>query len=307
MYTEYLMIDVEDLRTFVDIVDGGSLRTAATKRGVTPSLVSRRLRQLESRLGVELITRTTRSLSLTDAGQRFDGHARDVLSRMADAVDDMQGRTREPRGLLRVAAPHSYGSERFAPVFSEFLLSHPQVTGELVLSDVRADLVGNGFDAAIRIGTLEDSDLVARPLEPYCMGLFAAPAYLARMGTPQSAEELTDHDAVELMAAAGRPWRLSGSAGQVVGRPRRKAVASNGHALKQMAISGLGIIAQPQVFVASEVASGALVPILTNYELPTRMVHLLYRRGRYMPAHLRAFVTVVCQQLSSALQGRSNE
>lgn len=295
------MLELEDLRTFVDIVDGGSMRAAARSRAVTPSLISRRVAQLESQLGVTLLVRTTRSLSVTDAGRRFERYAREILARVTDAVDDMEGRGAEPRGLLRVAASSVYGSERIAPVFAAFLREHPKVQGELVLDDVRADLIGNGFDAAIRIGTLKDSDLVARPLEPYRMGLYASPSYLREAGRPKLGSELREHASIELRAALTRPWRLTGPEGECRVRPRRRAVATSGHALLRMAEAGLGIIAQPHCLVRGSLDEGKLVPVLPKHQLPHRMTHVLYRKSAYSPAHLRAFV----QRLVSELGGPS--
>ncbi len=294
------MVELEDLRTVVEIVDGGSMRAAAVARGVTPSLVSRRLARLESRLGVTLIVRTTRSLSVTDAGRRFDRYAREILRRVTDVVDDMQGRGAQPRGLLRIAASTVYGSERVAPIFAAFLQEHPLVDGELVLDDVRADVIGNGFDAVIRIGTLKDSELVARPLEPYRMGLFAAPSYLRANGTPTVARDLEEHASIELGAAAARPWRLKGPDAQCRVRPRRRAVASGGYALLRMAEAGLGIIAQPHWLVSEALSKGTLVPLLTDHQLPKRTVHVLYRKSASMPAHLRAFIDALLHGLAPA-------
>lgn len=291
------MLELEDLRTFVDIVDGGSMRAAARSRAVTPSLISRRVAQLESRLGVSLLVRTTRSLAMTDAGRRFERYAREILARVTDAVDDMEGRGTEPRGLLRVAASSVYGSERIAPILAAFLRENPNVEGELVLDDVRADLIGNGFDAAIRVGTLKDSDLVARPLEPYRMGLYASPSYLREAGRPRHGRELREHASIELRAAASRPWRISGPEGECRVRPQRRAVASSGHALLRMAEAGLGIIAQPLCLVEGSLEDGRLVRVLPKHELPNRMTHVLYRKSTYSPAHLRAFVQRLVSEL----------
>lgn len=291
------MVDLEELRTFIEIVDRGSLRSAALARNVTASLVSRRLAQLEERLGVQLIARTTRSISLTDAGERFEAHARAILDRLSDAVADMHGLSAQPRGHLRIAASHSYGSERVAPVLAKFLQQHPRVVGELVLDDVQADLIGHRFDLAIRIGTLPDSGLVARRLELYSMGLFAAPSYLAAAGTPQRAEELARHQAIELSVAAHHPWRLIGPAGDVQVRPMRRATGSTGHALLRMAEAGLGIIAQPTVLVADALTAGRLVRVLRDYTLPERTAHLIYRKSPQMPAHVRAFIDFATKQL----------
>lgn len=284
------MIDLEDLKTFLAIVDGGTLRAAARTRGVTPSLVSRRLAGLEERLGVTLIARSTRSSALTDAGRRLEGHAREVLGRLERAVDDMQGRAAEPKGHLRIAANHGYGSLRVAPVLASFLEAHPRVTAELVLDDIRAELIGHGFDAALRIGALPDSELRARAIDAYRVAVYAAPRYLERAGVPAHPDAIADHAGLELAAAAAHPWKLVGSTGTHVVRPVRRAVCSSGHALLEMAKAGLGLIAQPDFLVEAALAEGSLVRVLEGYAAPERVVHLVYPDTPFMPAHLRAFV-----------------
>lgn len=284
------MIDLEDLRTFLAIVDGGTLRAAARARGVTPSLVSRRLAALEARLGVTLLVRSTRSSSLTDAGRRLEAHAREVSGRLELAIDDMQGRATEPRGHLRIAAPHTYGSLRLAPVLADYLEQYSRVTLELVLDDVRAELIGHGFDAALRIGALPDSELRALPIEPYRVAIYGAPHYLSRVGVPATPEDLGAHAAIELSAAAAHPWRLVGPTGTHSVRPVRRATCSSGHALLEMAKAGLGLIAQPDFLVADAVKEGSLVRVLPEFAAPDRMVHLIYPHAPFMPAHLRSLV-----------------
>ena len=286
---------LRSMEVFVAAVDAGSLTAASTRFGITAVMVGKHIRALEQRLGAKLLTRTTRRQSLTEVGRQYYQSCRQILGEIsrADAVAETMRST--PRGRLRVNAPVSYGSTWLMAVITEYLNTNKEVSVELTLDDDNVDLVRGGYDVAIRIGTLTDSSFIARRLLPYEMIICAAPAYLARSGTPRSSAELSGHECLGFTR-----WRKTG--GWEVLRPKlpreatttgTRLLANNGQALRTAAVSGFGIIMQPRLLLHEDLAAGRLVPILTEFVPKPRPVHVIYHRDRRAVPKVASFVELL--------------
>ena len=296
------MDQLRSMQVFVEVLDRGSLAAAARALRLTAPMVGKHVASLESRLGVRLFARTTRRQRLTDAGREYLERCRRILRDVAEADEDARGRQLLPHGKLRVTAGISFGSGCLAPVISRFLVQQPGIDVELILTDETVDLIDGGFDAAVRVGRLTDSSLVARPLLPYQMVIGASPAYLAKRGTPSTPDDLAGHDCLELTNwDRDGGWTL-GRRGPAVKLPRCRFRSNNGAALRAAAIAGAGIIMQPRTLLESALADGRLVEVLAKFLRPPRPVHLLYFRNA--PMRLRCFVDFVVQQLGRGARTR---
>ncbi|MFL9876243.1 LysR family transcriptional regulator [Paraburkholderia megapolitana] len=286
------------MSVFVCAADRRSFAAAAEVFGISPTMVGKHVRFLEERVGAKLLNRTTRQQSLTEVGRLYYERCRQVLAD-ADAADACADEMRAaPRGVLKVHAPVSFGSQRLVPALARYLRRYPGVDVDLTLADRPIDWVEKGYDAAIQIGELADSGFVARELKRYRMWLCAAPAYLAEAGIPQTAADLSAHNCLGFSYWQKKNiWRLSrGELTESVPVKGRLTV-NNGQALRTAAIAGLGVIMQPEVLVEDDVATGRLIRLLPDYELPSRPVHLLYLADRRLTLKLRSFVDFVVEWL----------
>jgi len=275
------------LQLFVAVVEQGSLTAAADLHGLSRPMVSKHLAALEERLGIRLLVRSTRRQQLTEAGQQFYARCRQILAELDDAEQHTRLYGQEVRGLLRINAPVTFGSLRLAPALHDFMVQHPAIEVELVVSDQLADLIGDGYDALIRIGPVHDDLLVARELEPYRMIFAAAPAYLERHGTPAAVDDLVAHACLGLSSwRGGRGWQIDGK--EVFAHSR--FISNQGLALKAVAMAGGGIIMQPEVLLADALADGRLVEVLAGQGPAPRPMHLLYRRDRLASPRMGALV-----------------
>jgi DNA-binding transcriptional LysR family regulator len=276
------------IAVFVHAAEKRSFAATAEAFDISPTMVGKHVRYLEERVGARLLNRTTRQQSLTEVGRVYYERCKQLLAD-ADALDHSADELRaSPRGLLKVHAPVSFGSQRLAPALAAFLRMYPEVDVDLALSDRAIDLVEEGYEAAIRIGPLADSGLVARPLAPYRMWLCAAPAYLAEHGTPHSARELGTHNCLSFAYWTKKnSWRLGKDESVAV---KGRLTTNNGQALRAAAVAGLGVIMQPEVLVEDDVASGRLVRLLADHELPSRPMHLVYVADRQPTPKLRCFI-----------------
>ncbi|MCX4164148.1 MULTISPECIES: LysR family transcriptional regulator [Paraburkholderia] len=286
------------MSVFVCAADRRSFAAAAEVFGISPTMVGKHVRFLEERVGAKLLNRTTRQQSLTEVGRLYYERCRQVLAD-ADAADACADEMRAaPRGVLKVHAPVSFGSQRLVPALARYLRRYPGVDVDLTLADRPIDWVEKGYDAAIQIGELADSGFVARELKRYRMWLCAAPVYLAEAGIPQTAADLSAHNCLGFSYWQKKNiWRLSrGELTESVPVKGRLTV-NNGQALRTAAIAGLGVIMQPEVLVEDDVATGRLIRLLPDYELPSRPVHLLYLADRRLTLKLRSFVDFVVESL----------
>lgn len=286
------MLDLEDLRTFVEVADAGGVTPAARRLGLSKSIVSRRLVRLEAHLGVQLLSRSTRGAALTEAGVSFREHAARVSAEL-DAAHEALSPEGEVRGRLRISAPLTFGPTHLAPVLAELAQRHPLLQVHAAYTDRFVDLVGEGFDATVRLGYLTDSNLVARKIAPMCGRLVASPAYIERHGAPATPDDLIHHEA--LMQGA-EPWRLTVN-GKVVSVPvRGRFKADNGQALAAAALAGLGIGALPEFLVEPHLASGALVTVLADHPPPEIGLYVLRPAGDYPPRKVRALIDILIER-----------
>jgi len=290
----------EDMRCFVQVVDRGSVTKAAEALRVAPSAVSRRLKELEARLGTQLLTRTTRRMSLTESGRSFHARCQRILADLDEAEGEASDRHGALKGSLRVAAPLTFGVAHLTPIIVDFMRQNPGVVIDLDFSDRVVDLVAEGFEMAIRIGRLSDSSLIARKLVDVRVVACAAPALLAERGVPSHPDQLKDWPAL-CYTGSERPdiWRYrareessgDGSDGSVAMQVRM--LSNNGNVLRDAAIAGQGVILQPSFHVHEAVADGHLVPILCEFGWPEIAIYTVYPQTRHLSARARAFIDFV--------------
>lgn len=279
------------IAVFVKAVDLGSFTAAAEALDMSPQLVGKHVKDIEQRLGVRLLNRTTRRQSLTDFGRTFCERARIILAEV-EAAEGLAAETRAvPTGQLRINAPVSFGMKTLAPRLPEYMQAHPQVEVELTLSNRMVDLIDEGYDAVFRIGTLSDSGLIARALAPYELVACAAPSYLASRAPLQTPLDLTAHDCLCLSLTELRTqWRFEGPDGPVSVPVSGPLVADHDDPLLRSALAGLGVLLQPREVVREALEDGRLVPVLPGYGVPSRPLHVLYAPDRRVTPKLRSFL-----------------
>jgi DNA-binding transcriptional LysR family regulator len=284
-------VDIEDLRTFVDVADAGGVSPAARRLGVAKSIVSRRLARLEAELGVQLLARTTRGAALTEAGATFREHAARACAEM-DAAREAILPTGELRGRLRIAAPLTFGPTHFASVFAEMARRHPQLHVHAAYSDRFVDMVAEGFDCAVRVGYLPDSNLVARCVGPLYGRLVASPDYVSAHGSPQSPDELGAHEA---LMQGTEPWQFMDGDEVVTVHPRGRFKADNGTALLAAALSGLGIAWLPDGLTREHRDSGALVQVMPRHPPPPAGIYVIRPPGQHPSLKVRALTDLLIE------------
>lgn len=287
----------EEMRTFVRVVEAGSISKAADQIGLAKSGVSRRLADLEERLGVRLINRTTRRSSLTEAGEAYYHGAVRVLGDVAE-LDAAVSRSRATlEGTLRIAAPLSFGLCHLAPAIDEFLTQNPGLDLHVDFSDRQVDLVEQGMDLAIRIAELDDSSLQARRICPIRVLLCASPAYLEKHGRPSCPEDLEHHKVLAYSLGGGPRLRLRDAAGAVTVVPAQSSMAANnGDFLRDMAIAGHGLVQTPSFISWQALASGDLVSLLDDFQPPPLSAWAVYPRNRYLPMRARSFIDFLAER-----------
>ncbi|TPD61132.1 LysR family transcriptional regulator [Stenotrophomonas maltophilia] len=285
------------MQAFVAVAEHGSFSAAASHLQVSAVMVGKYIQQLEAHLGAALLQRNTRRQRLTEAGTAYLAGCRQVLEQVQQAEADVAGLQVQPRGLLRVSAPTTWGSCVLAPVLSDLLRAQPLLNIELDLSNRRIDLIEDGFDAAIRVGPLPSQELVARPLPPYAMSLCASPSYLRRRGTPRTPADLEGHDCLSHLAwRGGHGWQLAN--GEQVDWEAR-LTSNDGYALREAAVAGAGLVLQPTALLAGEIAAGRLKPLLRDYLPEPRPMHLIYLPDRRPRPRLQCFVDFVMARLGT--------
>jgi DNA-binding transcriptional LysR family regulator len=289
-------LDIEDLRTFVEVADAGGVSPAARRLGVAKSIVSRRLGRIEAELGVQLLARTTRGAALTDAGTTFREHAARACAEI-DAARESILPSGDLRGRLRIAAPLSFGPTHFASVLAEMARRHPQLHVHTAYSDRFVDLVAEGFDCAIRVGYLQDSTLVARCVGPLYGKLVASPDYLEAHGAPEVPGDLAAHEALMQGTEA---WQFMDGDEVITVHPRGRFKADNGTALIAAAVAGLGIAWLPDGLTRDYVASGALVPVMTRYPPPPAGIYVIRPPGQHPSLKVRALTELLIECFEQA-------
>ena len=282
------------LEVFARVAGAGSLSAAARALGMSQTMVTKHIAALESRLGVKLFHRTTRRLSITEAGRNYLESSARILAEIEAADAAVAADRVEPRGLLRLNAPVSFGARQIAPLLAEFAQRHPRVTVELGLNDRLVDLVEEGWDLAIRIGNLSNSSLIARRIAPCRIVVCAAPSYLKARGTPHTVASLADHNCLGYTLSQRTPidrWGFGADVGvQISGNLR----ANNGDALRAAAIAGQGIIHQPTFIVADDIREGRLVALaLDQPTVELGGIYAVFLPDRHPPARVRAFIDFI--------------
>ncbi|MET4728214.1 DNA-binding transcriptional LysR family regulator [Lysobacter enzymogenes] len=292
------------MRSFRRVVELGGFARAADDLGLSAAGLSKQVRQLEARLGTVLLQRTTRRMSLTDGGRLYFAEC----CRLLDEIEALEQRVREGServdGLLRVSAPLSFGLCVLSPLLSRFLAEHPHLRLDLALEDRVVDLVGEGFDVAVRLrAELEDSSLVARRLGQVGQLLCASPDYLQRHGEPRTPQELCGHALLGYsLSESPRAWQLRGADGEhEFTLPAPRVAANNSLLLRDLLIDGHGVGSLPAFVARPQIAAGRLRELLPRHRQPPRHVHAVYATGRHLPAKVRAFVDFLGAQLPAAL------
>jgi DNA-binding transcriptional LysR family regulator len=297
-----MTLEPNDLLLFARVVDEGSFSRAAQRLGLPKSTVSRRVAALEAQLGERLLLRTTRKLSVTDFGRAVLEHARHVAEDVAAAESLAQHRQRQPRGRLRVSMASDFANLLLAPMLAGFVLQYPEVTLELDLSARFVDLVGEGFDLALRVGPLrDDATLAARAVASFRGGLYAAPAYIARRGMPAEPEALMEHDTLRVLGRSGEPspWTLVRGEMRWEGVPPGPATANSPELLLRIALGGAGIAVVNDSHVVPYLQRGELVQVLPEWSAPPVTVWAVFPGRRLMPAHTRAFLDALAARFDS--------
>jgi DNA-binding transcriptional LysR family regulator len=286
------------IEAFVRVAECGSFSQAAERLRSSKSVVSRQVGALEAELGARLIHRTTRALTLTEAGRSYFERATRILADLAEANASVGQLQAAPRGRLRVSAPVSFGFLHLAPALPDFLDRYPDVEVDITTNDRFVDLVDEGFDVAVRIGKLDDSSLVARKIAPMRRTVCAAPAYLEKRGTPASPDDLESHECLcysnvgraeewRFVRPDGAPWPV-----EVHGRLH----VNNGDALRAAALRGFGLAVLPSFLVGRDFQSGALISVLAPFMPQDSAVYAVYPHARHLSPKVRAFVDFLSQQ-----------
>lgn len=284
-------MDIEELRTFIEVANAGGVSPAALRLGLSKSIVSRRLARLEAELGVQLIARSTRGAALTEAGATFRDYAARVYAEIEIAKETILP-DGDLRGRLRIAAPLSFGPTFFAPMLAEMARRHPQLHIQTCYSDSFVDLIAEGYDCAIRVGYLQDSSLIAKRIGPIYGKLVASPDYVKRYGTPEAPEDLMAHQALMQGTEA---WQLMDGDKIITIRPQGRFKADNGVALVVAAVAGLGIAYLPDWLTDEYVASGALIPVMTRHPPPQAGAYVVRPPGQHAARKVRALINLLVE------------
>jgi DNA-binding transcriptional LysR family regulator len=291
------------MAVFVRVAEKGSFAATADEFGLSTTMIANHVRALETHMKARLLDRTTRRHSLTEIGAAYLERCRDVLASVHAADHVAEVLRSQPQGLLRVSAPVSWGTHRLVPVIARYMTAQPQVRVELSLNDRLIDLAEEGFDCAVRSGPLLDERVIAQPLADARMLLAASPAYLARCGAPKTPQDLAVHALLRFAAWGDAPvWRFVRQ-GKTVAVPLpvpAQFSCNNGQALLHAAQAGIGIVLQSDALLAPAIAAGELLPVLPEWTLPTRAMHIVRLPEARPSAKLRSFVDFVLERLGPA-------
>jgi DNA-binding transcriptional LysR family regulator len=289
---------IQEMSSFVAVVEAGSFVGAAQTTGLSKAAVSRHVGELEQRLGVRLLQRTTRRLSLTDEGRLFFDRAKELLEAIDEAESELTLRSGEARGVIRVNAPLTFGALHLAPLWGPFADANPKVSLDITLSDRVVDLVDEGYDLAIRISSLPDSTLVTRKLASTRMVLCASPEYLQRHGAPVHPQELTQHAVISYTHWSTRDeWHFTGPEGPMNVRIASRIHTNNGDTCRRAALAHHGVILQPDFIVGEDLRRGELVEIMPAYRSVELGIHAVYPSRKHLPLKTRRLIDFLAEAL----------
>ena len=292
------MESIGDIPVFVAVTETHGFASAARRLGLSKSAVSKRIASLESRLGAQLFHRSTRNISLTEAGEHFFEHAARAFEAAKEAEDSVLTLTGIPKGRLRICVPMTFGLLHVAPLISDFMATYPEIVVDLILDDHFIDMISEGVDVAIRGGTMEDSSLIARRIAPIHNVLVAAPSYVERCGEPSRIEDLANHNCLQYSLTRDfQEWIFETKRGTrsipISGTYR----VNNGEALRQAIIGGSGIARLPTFIVGPDLASGRLVKLLPQHQMPTQSLFAIFPERSHLPIKVRLFLDFIIDRL----------
>ena len=293
--------DVEAMALFAKVAETGSFARTAELYGVSKGTVSKAVSRLEARLGARLFHRSSRRLSLSEAGQTLLVRASRILAEAEAAEDEAAAQSASPRGRVRLAVPMSFGLKHLAPAIPDFLAAYPEVELDVHLDDRRVDLVAGGFDLALRIGVLDDSSLVARRLCPVQLYVVGAPAYLARRGRPERPADLREHACLSYAyLPSGEVWRFIGPDGAEEGvRISGPLTTNNGDALGASVSAGAGLALQPDFIVHEDLAAGRLERLMPGWSSPPLALNMVSPPGRQRPPKVAVLVEFLVSRFAA--------
>jgi DNA-binding transcriptional LysR family regulator len=290
-----------EMKVFTAVADAGSFVAAADALGMSKAAVSRHVNDLEARLGVRLMQRTTRRLSLTEEGQVFQARSRELLAGVDEAEAEVSARTATATGLLRISAPVTFGILHLAPLWGQFRAKHPQVAFDITLSDRTADLVEEGFDMAVRIATLPNSSLVSRRLASTRLVACASPAYLRRHGKPREPADLKAHEVIAYSYwSGGDEWAFDGAEGRVAVTTRPCMRTNNGDTCRAAALAGQGIVLQPTFLIGDDLAAGKLVEVMPRYRAIELGIYAVVPSRKHLATKTRKLIAFLVDAFAKA-------
>lgn len=293
-----------EMQTFTAVVDAGSFVRAAESLEMSKAAVSRYVADLEARLEVRLLHRTTRKLSLTEEGRAFHARCKALLGELDEAETEMTARSVQASGLVKVNVPYSFGILNLAPLWSDFMAQHPKVTLDITLSDRVVDLVEEGYDLAVRIGSLANSSLISRKLASTRLVLCASPTYLTVHGSPTHPNELAQHTVLAYsLLATGDQWAFAGPQGQVSVQVHPVLRTNSGDTCRAAALKHQGIILQPSFLVDEDLRSGALVELMPLYHAAEFGIYAVYPSRQHVSAKVRLLIEFLVTALGQASWG----
>jgi len=304
--------ELEELRTFVEVIESGGLNRAAARLGVSKSIISRRITRLETDLGTRLLSRSTRGIIPTEAGIEFKVRCDRILAELDEARDAVAQQGRFVRGRLRLSAPLAFGVRHLVPVLADLASAHPDLEIDVSYTDRVVDLIGERFDAAVRIGALRDSSLVVRRIAPVHAVLVASPDYLARRGRPRTPQDLVGHECLIYTGSLVPEWQFLSGKRRISIRPEGRLRSDSGEAILQWAIAGIGIADSPSFLVSDAIESGALEPLLLNHPRPEYGIHIVRPPGSHVPGKVRVLIDTLVERFGGTpdwdhcLAARSN-
>lgn len=288
------------MRVFAAVVDSGSFAGASDRLKLSRAMASKYIAHLEEHLGTRLLQRTTRKLTLTESGTAYYERCVQILSDVADAEAQALHQTEAPRGTLRLTVPVSFGILHLGPVVTSYMKQYPEVKLDLVVTDRNVDLIEEGLDLAIRIGSLSESGLIARKIASDRVVLCGAPEYFAQHGVPKVPADLKHHNCLTYTyAATGDEWKLTGPDGTVhVVKVTGNLCATNGDMVKQAALGGIGMMRQPLFLMADDLRAGRLVQVLGEYTIRDIGIYAVYPSRKHLSAKVRTFIDLLSSAFS---------
>lgn len=289
----------QEMQALVAVVDAGSFVGASESLAMSKAAVSRQIAELETRLGVRLLHRTTRKLSLTEEGEVFYTRCRELLGTLAEAEAEVTARSGQALGVLKISAPVTFGLLHLADLWAGFMAAHPNVSLEVMLSDRMVDLVEEGFDVAVRIARLPSSSLVSRKLSSTRMVLCATPRYLEDHGTPGHPAELAAHQVLAYtLLASGETWEFDGPEGHVAVKVSPRMHSNSGDTCRAAALGHQGIILQPTFMIGNDLRSGRLVEVLPQYRSLELGIYALYPTRKHVLPKVRLLIDYLVQSFA---------